>query len=412
MAIIKDFMGIRPSADYVKKVAALPYDVYSSSEARKIVEGNPYSFLRVDRPETDFPESVNMYSEEVYQKAKDNLDDMIQENILVEDSQKSLYIYRLTMSGRKQTGLVCCCDIDDYLNGDIKKHELTREEKELDRINHVDYCNAHTGPIFMIYKKQGMINEIISSWIETNPVEYEFVSDDEIKHEIWVIDNTPTINTLKNIFSEIPALYIADGHHRAASAVKVGLKRRKENPDYTGQEEFNFFLSVLFPHDQIHIMDYNRVVKDLNGLSSSEFLEKISEDFYVELRNAPIKPSQKGTIGMYLEEKWYELKIKENKCSTDIVKNLDVSLLQDFILQPVLGIKDVRTDNRIDFVGGIRGLEELEKRCKEDMTIAFSMYPTSAEELMNISDEQKLMPPKSTWFEPKLRSGLFVHKLD
>ncbi len=412
MAIIKDFTGIRPSADYAEKVAALPYDVYSSSEARKVVEGNPYSFLRIDRPEIDFPESVNMYSEEVYQRAKDNLDHMIEENILIEDVQKSLYIYRLTMSGRKQTGIVCCCHIDDYLNGCIKKHELTREEKELDRINHVDFCNAHTGPIFMTYRKQGMVNEIISSWIENNPVEYEFVSDDEIKHEIWVIDNTPTINTLKNIFSEIPALYIADGHHRAASAVKVGLKRREENPNYTGQEEFNYFLSVLFPHDQVHIMDYNRVVKDLNGLSSSAFLEKISEDFQIEERNHPVSPSQKGTIGMYLEEKWYELKIKDDKGSTDIVKNLDVSLLQDLILEPILGIRDVRTDNRIDFVGGIRGLNELEKRCTEDMTIAFSMYPTSIEELMTISDEQKLMPPKSTWFEPKLRSGLFIHKLD
>lgn len=412
MAIIKDFMGIRPNVDYVKKVAALPYDVYSSSEARKIVEGNPYSFLRVDRPEVDFPESVHMYSHEVYEKAKDNLEQMIEENILVEDPQKSLYIYRLTMSGRKQTGLVCCCDIDDYVNETIKKHELTREEKELDRINHVDFCNAHTGPIFMIYKKQGMINEIISSWIETNPVEYEFISDDDIKHEIWLIDNTPTINTLKNIFREIPSLYIADGHHRAASAVKVGLKRRKENPNYTGQEEFNFFLSVLFPHDQIYIMDYNRVVKDLNGLSSSAFLEKVSKNFYVEPSNHPVKPSQKGVIGMYVEEKWYELKIKEDKLPTDIIKSLDVSLLQDLILQPILGIEDVRTDNRIDFVGGIRGLEELEKRCKEDMKIAFSMYPTSAEELMKISDAKKQMPPKSTWFEPKLRSGLFVHKLD
>lgn len=412
MAIIKDFMGIRPNVDYVKKVAALPYDVYSSSEARKIVEGNPYSFLRVDRPEVDFPESVHMYSHEVYEKAKDNLEQMIEENILVEDPQKSLYIYRLTMSGRKQTGLVCCCDIDDYVNETIKKHELTREEKELDRINHVDFCNAHTGPIFMIYKKQGMINEIISSWIETNSVEYEFISDDDIKHEIWLIDNTPTINTLKNIFREIPSLYIADGHHRAASAVKVGLKRRKENPNYTGQEEFNFFLSVLFPHDQIYIMDYNRVVKDLNGLSSSAFLEKVSKNFYVEPSNHPVKPSQKGVIGMYIEEKWYELKIKEDKLPTDIIKSLDVSLLQDLILQPILGIEDVRTDNRIDFVGGIRGLEELEKRCKEDMKIAFSMYPTSAEELMKISDAKKQMPPKSTWFEPKLRSGLFVHKLD
>jgi len=412
MAIIKDFAGVRPSVDYVEKVASLPYDVYSSSEAREIVSENPYSFLRVDRPEVNFPEFVDMYSEQVYQEAKNILDNMIEEGVLQQDTERFLYIYRLTMSGREQTGLVCCCSIDDYINGVIKKHELTREEKLKDRINHVDFCNAHTGPIFMTYKAIDSINEIINSWIENNSTEYEFISDDEIKHEVWIIDNTPTISTLKNIFNNINALYIADGHHRAASAVEIGQKRREEISNYTGEEEFNVFLSVLFPDEQLHIMDYNRVVKDLNGLSIEKFIEKISENFDVETSDNQVKPNQKGTIGMYLDENWYRLTIQEDKIPKDSVKSLDVSLLQEHILEPILGIKDVRTDNRIDFVGGIRGLDELETRCHEDMTLAFSMYPTSIEELMHISDEGKLMPPKSTWFEPKLRSGLFIHKLD
>lgn len=411
MVVIKEFFGVRPQSKYTDMVAALPYDVYTSLEARKVVVDNPYSFLHVDRSEIDLPESVDIYSEEVYQKASSNLNEMMNNAVLIQDDKASLYIYRLTMSGRSQTGLVCCSSIDDYIHGVIKKHELTREDKELDRIKHVDVCDANTGPIFLTYKAQDSINEIIASWINSNEKEYDFVSDDTIRHEVWVISNPEIITTLKDYFSNIENTYIADGHHRTASAVKVGLKRREANPNYSGNEEFNYFLSVLFPHDQLYIMDYNRVVKDLNGLSKEEFLSKISETYNIEISHIQVSPDKKGTMGMYLDKQWYKLEVKTDKIPLDCVKSLDVSILQDHILTPILGILDIRTDKRIDFVGGIRGLSELEKRCNEDMELAFAMYPTSIEELMTISNENKLMPPKSTWFEPKLRSGLFIHKL-
>ncbi|MPW27108.1 DUF1015 family protein [Alkalibaculum sp. M08DMB] len=411
MAIIKDFWGIRPHKEHVHKVAALPYDVYSSSEARKVVEGNPYSFLHIDRAEIDLPESVDIYSDQVYQKANSNLSSMVDKGIFIQDDSKSMYIYRLTMGDRSQTGLVCCSAIDDYLSGVIKKHELTRADKELDRIKHVDVCDANTGPIFLTYKGQDKINEIISTWIDNNELEYSFISDDGIKHEVWTVNDTSTIIDLKKLFSNIENTYIADGHHRTASAVKVGLNRRESNPNYTGKEEFNYFLSVLFPHDQLYIMDYNRVVKDLNGLSKEVFLEQISKIFIIKTSESQVKPTKKGMLGMYLDQQWYQLEVKSEMISNDTVKNLDVSILQENVLTPILGIEDIRTDNRIDFVGGIRGLDELEKRCTQDMVLAFAMYPTSIEELMKISDEDKLMPPKSTWFEPKLRSGLFIHKL-
>lgn len=411
MAIIKEFFGVRPQSKFSEKVAALPYDVYTSIEARKVVENNPYSFLHVDRSEIDLPEDVDIYSEEVYQKASSNLNGMIDKKILIQDQSASLYIYRLTMSGRSQTGLVCCSSIDDYIDGVIKKHELTREDKELDRIKHVDICDANTGPIFLTYKAQDTINKVIDSWVELNETEYDFISDDGIRHEVWVICNPATISTLKDHFDSVKHTYIADGHHRTASAVKVGLMRRQANPNYTGNEEFNYFLSVLFPHDELYIMDYNRVVKDLNGLSKEDFLTKISAIYDFEVSPIPVAPDQKGTMGMYLDKQWYKCKVKNESADYDCVQSLDVSILQDHVLTPILGIKDIRTDKRIDFVGGIRGLSELEKRCDEDMELAFSMYPTSIEELMTISNENKLMPPKSTWFEPKLRSGLFVHKL-
>ncbi len=411
MAIIKEFFGVRPQSKYAQKVAALPYDVYTSLEARKAVEDNLYSFLHVDRAEIDLPESVDVYSEEVYQKASSNLIEMVDKRILIQDEKASLYIYRLTMSGRSQTGLVCCSSIDDYIHGVIKKHELTREDKELDRIKHVDVCDANTGPIFLTYKAQDSINKIIASWVDLNEQEYDFMSDDDIRHEVWVVSNPATITTLKDCFINIENTYIADGHHRTASAVKVGLMRRQADPNYTGDEEFNYFLSVLFPHDELYIMDYNRVVKDLNGLSKEEFLTKISEIYKLETSEIQVAPAKKGTIGMYLDKQWYKLEVKSEKAPLDCVKSLDVSILQDHVLTSILGIIDIRTDKRIDFVGGIRGLSELERRCNEDMELAFAMYPTSIEELMTISNENKLMPPKSTWFEPKLRSGLFVHKL-
>lgn len=411
MATIRPFKGYRPTPQLCSKVAALPYDVMSSKEAREMVKGNPYSFLHIDRAEIDLAENVNIYSDEVYAKAKSNLDKMIEDGVYIQDNEPCLYIYRLTMDGISQTGLVVCTSIDEYLNGTIKKHELTRESKERDRIRHVDACNANTGPIFLTYRGNSNINQIINNWIEANKPVYDFVSDDEIGHTVWVIDDKEIIAKLQNEFAGVPSLYIADGHHRNASAVKVGLKRRGDG-EYDKDAEYNFYLSVLFPAEQLRIMDYNRVVKDLNGYSSTEFIEKISENFEVSKVQGEYKPTQPHTFGMYLDYEWYCLKAKQNIIPEDCVEELDVSILQNNLLTPILGIGDPRVDSRIDFVGGIRGLKELEKRvnCGE-MRVAFSMYPTSMTELMQVADENKIMPPKSTWFEPKLRSGIFVHKL-
>ena len=315
------------------------------------------------------------------------------------------------MDGRKQTGLVATASIDDYLNNVIKKHENTRADKELDRINHVDVMSAQTGPIFLAYRENQTITDEINKAKENEPL-YNFTSNDGINHAVWVIDDIESINKIRIAFSRINDLYIADGHHRCASAVKVGLKRREAHPNYTGNEEFNYFLSVLFPDEQLMIMDYNRVVKDLNGLTSEEFLNKISEKFDIEEEKGEFKPKRKATFGLYLDKKWYKLTAKMDILSKDPVKGLDVSILQDNILGPILGINDPKTDKRIDFVGGIRGIKELERRCNHDMKIAFSMYPTSIQELFDVADYKLLMPPKSTWFEPKLRSGLFIHRIE
>lgn len=411
MVRIKDFKGIRPQKKFAQKVAALPYDVYSLQEARDVVMDNPLSFLRVDRAEVDLAEDVDPYSQEVYEKAAENLNTLIADEILSKDKVNSLYIYQLTMKARKQTGLVCLSSIDDYLNGTIKTHELTRHDKEEDRIKHVDVCDMHTGAIFLTYLSNEIINHTISSWMKENEKEYDFFTDDAIRHEVWAIHEPQVIEQLKAMFSQIDNTYIADGHHRSQAAVKVGLKRREADVNYTGEEEFNYFLSVLFPHDELTIMDYNRVVKDLNGLTKNQFIEKLKNIFTIDKWVGPYKPCKKGTFGMYLDNDWYKLEAKKEIISSDILKNLDVAILQDHVLEPILGIVDIRKDNRIDFVGGIRGLDELEKRCQNDMRLAFAMYPTSIEELIKISDENRLMPPKSTWFEPKLRSGLFLHKL-
>ncbi|MBA5851801.1 DUF1015 domain-containing protein [Clostridium sp. cel8] len=414
MAIIKPFKAIRPRNDLASKVAALPYDVMSSSEAREKVKGNKYSFLHVDKAEVDLDKSIDIYDKRVYEKARENLNKMIEENVLIEDKKPCLYIYRLTMNGKSQTGIVGCTSIDEYMNNKIKKHENTRQDKEIDRINHVDYCNANTGPIFMTYRNNKEINNIIDSWIKKDPV-YDFKADDGVFHKVWVIDDDDVILDIQNAFKNIDSLYIADGHHRAASAVKVGLKRRKEKVNYNGNEEFNFFLSVVFPDSDLRIIDYNRVVKDLNGLDTKDYFNKIREKFEVSLyeEEGQFKPCKEHTYGMYLDGKWYVLKAKENSYnSKDVVSSLDVSILQDNLLEPVLGIKDPRQDSRIDFIGGIRGLKELERKVDSgEYKVAFSMYPVTLEELMKIADEGKVMPPKSTWFEPKLRSGLFVHKL-
>lgn len=411
MAVVKPFICIRPAKEHAAEVAALPYDVYNRKEACAAVKGNPLSFLNIDRAETQFSDDVDTYADCVYEKARELLDSQIADGIYVTDAGDHYYLYELTMDGRSQTGIVACCSIDDYVNGVIKKHENTREEKELDRIRHVDTVNAQTGPIFLAYRQNIALKEIVAEE-KTKPALYDFVSDDGIRHRVWRIDGADRTDAIEAAFAAIPSTYIADGHHRAASAVKVGLKRRTKHPGYTGEEPFNYFLSVLFPDEELMILPYNRVVRDLNGMSTEQFFEKLKEKFELEeIGKEPYAPVQKGTFGMYLDGTWYALKILPQYRSADPVKGLDVSILQDHLLAPVLGIGDPKTDQRIDFIGGIRGLKELERRVGEDMEVAFSMYPTSIEELLSVADAGLLMPPKSTWFEPKLRSGLFIHRL-
>ncbi len=414
MAVVKAFRAIRPTPELADKVAALPYDVMDSNEAREMVKGNPYSFLHVDKAEIDLDPAIDLYDKRVYEKARDNMNGMIKDGTLQQDKNNYLYIYKQVMNGRAQVGLVGCTSIDDYINNIIKKHEFTRADKEQDRINHVDYCNANTGPIFLTYRAKKSINDMVNSWMTGHKSVYDFVSEDGIGHTVWVIDDETVIKKLEAEFAAIDYLYIADGHHRSASAVKVGLKRREQFPNYKGDEEFNFFLSVLFPDEQLYIMDYNRVVKDLNSNSEDEFVNKVREKFDIEAYNGngPFKPTAKHTFGMYLDGKWYKLTAKAGTFNEkDPVDRLDVSIMQNNLLSPILGIQDPRTDKRIDFVGGIRGLIELEKRVNAGMKVAFSMFPTSIDDLMAIADAGQVMPPKSTWFEPKLRSGLFIHEL-
>lgn len=411
MAIIKAFECIRPDEDVADKVAALPYDVYNREEAYREVVREPLSFLAIDRAETQFDSSVDTYADEVYDKARQLLFDRIADGTFITDTDRAYYVYELTMNGRVQTGIVACASIDDYQNNVIKKHENTRADKEQDRINHVDRCSAQTGPIFLAYRANDIIREEVAKAKKEKPL-YSFISPDGIKHQVYKIANADSVDNIHNAFAGINDIYIADGHHRAASAVKVGLKRRAEHPGYTGEEEFNYFLSVLFPDEELMIMPYNRVVKDLNGYSREEFRKKVSEKFIIEESATEVSPDKKATFGMYLDEKWYKLTAKKDILSDDPVDGLDVAILQNNLLEPVLGIHDPKTDKRIDFVGGIRGLAELEKRCHEDCVLAFSMYPTSIAELFAVADAGRLMPPKSTWFEPKLRSGIFIHKIE
>lgn len=412
MAVIRPFSAIRPCREKAEKIAALPYDVYNREEAKEMVKRNTESFLRIDRAETQFDDSVDTYAPEVYRKAHELLWGMVEDGSFVKEEKSCYYIYELTMDGRTQTGIAACASIDDYEQGVIKKHENTREEKEQDRINHVDICNAQTGPIFLAYRANAVINAIVDT-VKKEEALYDFVAEDGIRHRVWVISQEEQIQTVEDAFASIGEVYIADGHHRAASAVKVGQKRRKERPDYTGEEEFNYFLSVLFPDEELMIMDYNRVVKDLNGMSAEMFLQRMTQLLSVGApQSQPVKPQKKGEFSMYLAGKWYLCTIPENEIPDHPVQGLDVSVLQERILSPVLGIQDPKTDNRIDFVGGIRGLEELKRRCETDCEVAFAMYPTSIQELFAVADAGLLMPPKSTWFEPKLRSGIFIHTLD
>lgn len=413
MAVYKPFKALRPTPEQASKVAALPYDVMSSSEAREMVKGNPYSFLHIDKAEIDLPLDTYIYDTAVYLKAKENLSFLFEKGVLIQDEKPMFYIYRQIMDGRSQTGLVGCAAADDYIDGTIKKHEFTRADKEADRIRHVDICDANTGPIFLCYRKKDEINKIIENWKAENEPVYDFVSNG-VTQTVWVVDNSEICDTLSNEFSNVNYFYIADGHHRSASAVNVAKMRRKQFPNYTGGEEFNFFLSVLFPSDELAIMDYNRLIADLNGLSDKDFIEKIKEDFTVlpHTEKEPYKPCEKHTFGMYLSGKWYKLSAKDGTFDkNDPVDRLDVSILQNNLISKVLNIDDPRTDSRIDFVGGIRGLYELENRVNSGMRVAFSIYPAELSDLMAIADAGEVMPPKSTWFEPKLLSGLFIHKL-
>lgn len=414
MAIVRPFKGILPKKELVEQVACLPYDVMNRVEAKAMAEGNPHSFLHVVRSEIDLPDTVGDYEPLVYETSRKTLDRFIADEIMSEDDQSNFYIYRQLMNGRVQTGIVGCTSIDDYLNDVIKKHEFTRPTKEVDRINNFDYCNANTEPVFLTYRKNDTINSIVNDWIKFHMPLYNFTTDDGITHIFWRIDDLELVNRIQGIFADTDYLYIADGHHRSASSVKVGLKRREENPQFTGDEEFNYFMAVIFPDEDLFIMDYNRVIKDLNGLSKDEFFDKVGKVFDIEPigSDEPYKPMTRATFGMYIDGTWYKITAKKGIFdANDPVDRLDVSILQKNILHPILGIENPRTDERIDFVGGIRGLKALEERVNAGWTVAFSMYPTTMDDLISIADAGEVMPPKSTWFEPKLRSGLFVHKL-
>lgn len=410
MAVIKPFKAIRPIKELAEKIAALPYDVMNSDEAREMVKDNPYSFLHVDRAEVDLPTNIDVYSDEVYEKAKNNLDNMIDKGYYEEDEENSFYVYRQSMKGRSQIGLVGCASIDDYNNNIIKKHELTREEKEVDRIKHLHKCKAHTGPIFLTYRENEEISNIVKDWTLKDPI-YDFISEDGNHHTVWIINDNKVVKRIGELFEKVNYLYIADGHHRTASAAKVGQIEREENKNYTGDEEFNYFLSIVYPDSEIEVLDYNRTVKDLNGFTEKEFLDKVSEKFIINKIDKEVKPNKKHTFGMYLNKQWYLLEAKEGIFNPkNPVEQLDVSILQSNLLRPILNIEDPRTSKRIKFIGGVRGLKELEKRADTDMKVSFSMYPTTIEDIMNIADSKMVMPPKSTWFEPKPRSGLFLHK--
>jgi len=414
MAKIKPFFGVRPAADKILEVASPPYDVLNSSEARELVKDKPNSFLHVVKPEVDLPQDIDVYDEKVYQKGRENLYKMLNEGILIQDEKPCFYLYRLIMGNIDQIGLVAGASIEDYENGIIKKHEHTRAVKEADRIKHVDTLNANTGPVFLTYRAQDDINELVDEILKENPL-YDIETEDGIKHIFWKIDQQNDIDKIIAIFDDIDYLYVADGHHRSASGTKVGQKRREQNPNHTGEEEYNYFLSVIFPDNQLYIMDYNRVVKDLNGLSIEEFLNKAEQNFEIKLysNKEAYKPRSLHKFGMYIDGKWYELTARDGSfAKDDPVRSLDVAILQDNLLHPILGIGDPRKDVRIDFVGGIRGLNELSKRVDNGEAVAFSMFPTSIDQLMAIADANEVMPPKSTWFEPKLRSGVITHLLD
>ncbi|MCR5594779.1 MAG: DUF1015 family protein [Lachnospiraceae bacterium] len=408
MADIRPFRAYRPRPDLAWQIASLPYDVYSREEAYELTRGDEHCFLRIDRPETQFEPGHDMYSDEVYECAKDMLRKQMADGEFVQDNEAYYYIYSQTFKGRTQTGIVAVSSVQDYVDGVIKKHENTRADKEADRIRHVDTCNAQTGPIFLAYRSLDTIEQIISRITQSKPV-YDFVKADT-RQQVWIVSAIDDVNGIRSSFEKMDSIYIADGHHRCASAVRVALNRRKD-PEVPEDTEAEYFLSVLFPDSELMIMDYNRVIKDLNGLSKSEFIDRVGQIYEVSKTDGRFKPGQKGECGMYIDGSWYKLNYDMSKLTGDPVNDLDVAILQQNVLGPILDIKDPKTDKRIDFVGGIRGIEELERRCKEDCVCAFAMYPTDISELFAVADAHLLMPPKSTWFEPKLLSGLFIHDL-
>ena len=414
MAIVKPFLGILPKQELAEKVACLPYDVMNRSEAKTMAANNPYSFLHVVRSEIDLDDSVGDYDERVYAGARKALDHMLASAIMTQDDSANFYIYRQMMNGRVQTGIVACTSIDDYLNNVIKKHEFTRPSKEVDRIRNFDACDAHTEPVFLTYRQNPELSGIIREWIKYHMPHFDFVSEDGIAHVLWRIENSETTAQIERIFQAIPYLYIADGHHRSASSVKVGLSRREARPNYTGEEPFNYFMAVIFPDEDLFIMDYNRVVTDLNGYDKQGFMKAVLSHFEMVAHTGggAYKPGEHHEFGMYLDGMWYGLKAKTGTYDEQHpIERLDVSILQKNLLGPILGIEDPRTDERIDFIGGIRGLDELEKRVNNGAAVAFALFPPTMEDLMSVADAGQVMPPKSTWFEPKLRSGLFVHRL-
>jgi uncharacterized protein (DUF1015 family) len=413
MTIVRPFKAIRPTPALADKVISLPYDVMNREEATQMALNNPMSFLHICRSEIDLPNQKNPYDESVYLMAKDNIKRFLAEGVFLQDEEPTFYIYRQTMGQNTQTGIVGCVSIDEYLNDIIKKHEYTREEKEQDRIRHFDICNANTEPVFLTHRANDQLGQLTDQYTSTHDAEFSITTKDSVGHIFWVIREDDAREKIVEIFKAIPALYIADGHHRSASACKVGLKRRNTNPEFTGDEEFNFFMAVIFPDKDLNIFDYNRVVRDMNGHTPEAFLKAIEKaGFSVKLQGTTIyQPNEKHTIGMFLEGSWYELKAQPEIVTDHPIDGLDVAILQKHLLSPILGIEDPRTDKRIDFVGGIRGLSELERRVGTDMKVAFAMYPVTIADLLNVSDNGMVMPPKSTWFEPKLGSGLFVHQL-
>lgn len=414
MSIIRPFKGVRPKNELVEEFSCPPYDVLEDEEVKEIVSKYPKSFLRVIRAEVDFNKEVDPHSEEVYKKAKENLDNFKKEGILIEEKEPALYIYRETWKGHSQTGIFATFSVDEYQKDLIKKHELTRQDKEDDRTKHIMILEAQTGPVFLTFKSKEEIKKLIEQGIEKSEKIYDFIDEKEVHHELWVLTDKTLIESLEKAFEKVDALYIADGHHRAAAASRTREILKSKNPLHTGNEEYNFFMAVVFPHDELKILDYNRVVKDLNGLSDEEFMDKLSEQFEIsEVDETPYSPKSKHEFGMYINKKWYSLKAKKEIIDeNDPVKQLDVYILQNYVLDPILGIENPRKDPRIHFLGGIRGVKALEDWIDgKDWKVAFSMYPTSIEELMAVADANKTMPPKSTWFEPKLRSGLLIHEI-